>query len=169
MSMNNLVLFNAQGRLIRFGKVEEILSEFYTVRLEGYSLRKEYLLSRLQHDLQILSNKLRFIREVIDNQLEIRNVPKMKLCQTLFDRGYTRSCDFIRIKSTKLNGKPAEDKPKEEDNSEVEQMEEDDVVRSDRLTGKDYDYLLTMPLWSLTREKVDKLMGEVDAKQKECN
>jgi len=64
--------------------VQEILQEFYTVRLHGYSLRKEYLLSRLKHVLQILGNKLRFIREVIDGQLEIRNVPKLKICELLF-------------------------------------------------------------------------------------
>jgi DNA topoisomerase-2 len=117
ISMNNLVLFSPHGKLTRFKNVQEILQEFYTVRLEGYSLRKEYLLSRLRHDLEILSNKLRFIREVVDSKLEIRNVQKLKICQTLFDRGYTRSCDFIKIKSTKLNEKPAEDKPKEDEES----------------------------------------------------
>lgn len=165
ISMNNLVLFSAQGRLTRFKNVQEILQEFYTVRLQGYSLRKAYLLSRLHHDLQILSNKLRFIQEVIEGKLEIRNVAKLKICQTLFERRYIRSCDFIKIQSTKLGDKPVDNKPEEEDSQDEASGNEDAVTTSNnKVSGKDYDYLLTMPLWSLSKEKVQKLMVEVAGK-----
>jgi DNA topoisomerase-2 len=38
--------------------------------------------------------------------------------------------------------------------SEEEQEEE---VKEEEIPAKDYDYLLSMPLWSLTEEKIDEL------------
>lgn len=105
ISTNNMVLFNSEGRLTRFKSVQDILQEFYTVRLKGYSLRKEYLLSKLKYDLQVISNKLRFVKEIIEDELEIRKVPMQKLCATLLERGYARCRDFIKIKSNKINEK----------------------------------------------------------------
>jgi hypothetical protein len=39
------------------------------------------MLSKISRDLQILDNKLRFITEVIEQVLEIRNVPKLMICK----------------------------------------------------------------------------------------
>jgi DNA topoisomerase-2 len=72
------------------------------------------MLSKISRDLQILDNKLRFITEVIEQVLEIRNVPKLMICKTLVSRGYIKSSDFIRVQSTRTNAKAiVEDKSKD--------------------------------------------------------
>lgn len=43
ISTTSMVLFDAQGCLRRFDTVEEILKEFFTVRMERYRIRKAYL------------------------------------------------------------------------------------------------------------------------------
>ena len=56
--------------------------------------------------------------------------------------------------------------------SKAEQQEdasEGDETESASASASDYDYLLRMPLWSLTLEKVQKLMQERDDKEKELN
>lgn len=51
----------------------------------------------------ILSNKEKFIIEVVEEKLVIRNVRKLRLVEILRQRGYTRFSDFPEIKSTKLH------------------------------------------------------------------
>ena len=58
-------------------------------------------MSKLQRDLEILSMKERFILEVVNEQLEIRNQKRIKICEVLKERGYIRFSDFTKIKSTK--------------------------------------------------------------------
>lgn len=90
ISMNNMVGFNERKTLQRFEKVSQVLEQFFDIRLRYYSKRKDYLLSRLKRELEMLTMKERFILEVVEEQIVIRNVKKVKLCETLRDRGYTK-------------------------------------------------------------------------------
>lgn len=45
--------------------------------------------------------KQKFIIEVIEEKIVIRNVKKAKLAETLRERGYTKFSKFTQIKSTK--------------------------------------------------------------------
>jgi DNA topoisomerase-2 len=53
--------------------MKELLEEFYLTRLKHYEKRKEYLLSKIQRDVEILTMKEKFILEVIDETIKIRN------------------------------------------------------------------------------------------------
>jgi DNA topoisomerase-2 len=55
------------------------MEDFYTVRLDFYEKRKEYLLSKLDREVQLLGNKLRFIKMVITEEISLRNVKKIVL------------------------------------------------------------------------------------------
>ena len=55
--MKNLVGFNKDKRLQRYTSSISIMEEFYEIRLHYYQKRKDYLISRLERDLLILSNK----------------------------------------------------------------------------------------------------------------
>jgi DNA topoisomerase II len=74
-----MVGFNSHKRLYRYPSVKTILEEFYGIRLIFYEKRKEYLISRLQRDLETLENKERFIIEVVEEKIIIRNVKKKKI------------------------------------------------------------------------------------------
>jgi DNA topoisomerase-2 len=76
----NFVLFDTRNRLRRYSGPEEIMHEFFGLRLAYYERRKDYLLSRLARDLQVLDNKQRFIREVIEETVVIRKAKKAQLC-----------------------------------------------------------------------------------------
>ncbi len=58
MSVNNLMAFGPDGKIKKYETVLEILQEFYTVRLEYYSKRKEYLTDVLTEEWEILDNKV---------------------------------------------------------------------------------------------------------------
>lgn len=72
MSLGNMVLFNPEGKLRRYNSVEDILEEFYVIRIEYYHRRKSFIIRNLKKDLEILENKVRFILAVTAEPPEIR-------------------------------------------------------------------------------------------------
>ncbi len=64
LSYNNMHLFNKEGIITKYDTVEEIIDEFYAIRLIFYKKRKEAMINQLEHELKVLSNKARFIRYV---------------------------------------------------------------------------------------------------------
>lgn len=64
------------------------MEEFFGVRENLYKERKDYLLRRLNWDLMILSNKIWFITEVIEEKVEIRNKGKQIVFKVLKDWNY---------------------------------------------------------------------------------
>jgi DNA topoisomerase-2 len=87
INVSNMVLFDKDLKIRKFNKVEEILDDFYELRLAYYERRKNYLLSTLKRDLEILDNKVRFILAVINEELIIRKVKRKDLIQVLFTNG----------------------------------------------------------------------------------
>lgn len=84
----------------------------------------------------------------------IRNVKKITLCQLLMQKKYLKASEFHKVQSTKSKNQKKEDESDKEDEPETPLQ-------------KEYDYLLTMPLWSLTEEMVDKLKAQLQRKKGE--
>lgn len=52
------VLFDPAGRIKKYETPEEILEEFYTLRLTFYQKRKEWLAGKLTEEYERLDNKV---------------------------------------------------------------------------------------------------------------
>ena len=87
--------------------------------------------------------KVRFILAVVEEKMVINNRKKSALLAQL------REEEYAPYPPVKQHGGNEED--------------DEDVVE----TSKDYDYLLSMPLWNLTMEKVAKLKAERDEKERQ--
>ena len=59
-----------------FDKAEDIVKHFVSVRLGWYQTRKDYLINKTEKQLALVTNKARFIKDIIDGKLKINNVPK---------------------------------------------------------------------------------------------
>eukprot|EP00494_Astrolonche_serrata_P024233 UN24491 len=88
VATSNFVLFNEEGKLKRYQNVEEILHEFYGIRLKYYTKRKNALLAKLGHELKLLANRQRFIWSVINDELVVFKKKKKDLCRELKSAGY---------------------------------------------------------------------------------
>lgn len=53
----------------------------------------------------------------------------------------------------------------DESGEAVEEVKEEEVEREGLVHPKEYDYLLTMPLWSLSEEKVEELTKQMQNKK----
>uniref|UniRef100_A0A8C5X8N0 DNA topoisomerase 2 n=1 Tax=Malurus cyaneus samueli TaxID=2593467 RepID=A0A8C5X8N0_9PASS len=151
LTCNSMVLFDHVGFLKKYDSAQDILKEFFELRLRYYSLRKEWLIGMLGAESAKLSNQARFILEKIDGKIVIENKPKKELIQVLIQRGY----ESDPVKAWK-----------EAQNKEEEEEEESDK-ESAAASGPDFNYLLNMPLWYLTKEKKDELCKQRDNKEKE--
>ncbi|XP_075703179.1 DNA topoisomerase 2-alpha isoform X1 [Rhinoderma darwinii] len=150
LTCNSMVLFDHTGCLKKYETTLQILREFYELRLRYYGLRKEWLVGMLTAESSRLSNQARFILEKIEGKVVIENKPKKELIQMLVQRGY----DSDPVKAWKQT------QEKEEAGELIEEETETEAVT----TGPDYNYLLNMPMWYLTKEKKDELCKQRDAK-----
>ncbi|KAM4622820.1 DNA topoisomerase 2-alpha [Discoglossus pictus] len=150
LTCNSMVLFDHVGCLRKYETVLDILREFYELRLRYYGLRKDWLVGMLTAEASKLSNQARFILEKIEGKIVIENKPKKELIQILVQRGY--DSDPVKVwKQTQAK----------EEAGEL-QEEEEEVTES--ATGPDFNYLLNMPMWYLTKEKKDELCKQRDTK-----
>ncbi|KAJ2093517.1 DNA topoisomerase 2 [Coemansia sp. RSA 986] len=145
INTTNMVCFDREGRLRRYGSPEEIIEDFYPLRLRYYQLRKENMAEKLGRDLQIADNRVRFVLEIIQKKLIVSNRKRKELVKELKDRKYTPIPKKVR---QAVAGDPDAEKAAE---AEAEEQEQE---------GSDFDYLLSMPIWNLTMEKVEKLTKE---------
>jgi DNA topoisomerase II len=151
---SNMHLFDNEGHIHKYEKVQEIMDDFYDVRLEYYEKRKNHLSLKLSDDWEKLENKMRFILAVIHGELVVSNRKKSDILSELQTEGYKM---FFPVKKNSSTTK--------EDDAEEEEAE--DTVSNNTVRG--YDYLLSMKLWSLTQEKVEALGAERDAKREQLD
>jgi DNA topoisomerase-2 len=72
-SLTNMVAYNVDGRLRRFGSVGEILETFYMKRIGGYVSRKANELARMDAEAAELDARVRFVRAVVEGRLVVAN------------------------------------------------------------------------------------------------
>ncbi|KAK7541834.1 DNA topoisomerase 2 [Phyllosticta citricarpa] len=153
IATSNLVAFDAQGRIQKYATELDILEEFYHIRLKFYEKRKQYMLDEMTKELNKLTNQARFIQMIIDNKLVVSKKKKLVIVAELKKLGF----DPISKNEAKNQGE-GEDVVDEEDSEE------------DKEPGSnDYDYLLGMAIWSLTQERVEKLLRQIGDKETEID
>ncbi|KAM4524311.1 DNA topoisomerase 2-alpha isoform 2-T2 [Odontesthes bonariensis] len=157
LTCNSMVLFDHVGSLKKYDSVQDILKDFFELRMKYYVLRKDWLTGMLGAESSKLSNQARFILEKIQGTLVIENKPKKELIRMLQQMGY----DSDPVKSWK--------QAQEKNEEEMEDEDEEEKTDKEDADGPDYNYLLSMPMWYLTKEKKDELCKQRDAKSTELN
>ena len=89
-STTNMNLFNSEDKLTKYSAISEIIDDFYGVRLVYYGTRKAYLIDVLEKELVVLSNKVRYIQEVISGSIDLRKKKKDEIIKLLQDKGYDK-------------------------------------------------------------------------------
>ena len=115
------------------------MNEYYSERLSIYEKRKNYELNILKNIIEVLSNKVRFILMVVEEEIIINKRKKSEI-----------EVDLVTHEFPKLSNKG----------------EEDESTSTSTLS---YNYLLNMPIYQLTFEKIEELKQKMDEKQNEYN
>ena len=162
LTTTSMVMFDAAGCLRFYNSVDDILRDFYVVRLKFYELRKDYLSGLLQAESGKLSNQARFICEKCDNILVVENKKAKDLVDELRRRKYDP--DPVRVWKLVQDREAVLEEVADQNIDEEEQEKQVASVKSG-----DYDYLLDMPMRSLTYERKEELLKKRDAKMTEYN
>lgn len=116
------------------------------------SLRQEVQLRNLQLELLKVDNKVRFILGVVKGEIILSNRKRAELFQDFKARGFTPFSKNPKFIEPVVAGSGT----LEDDQSN----EQEEVIKGVR--GGDYEYLLSLPIGSLTLEKVQALCRDRD-------
>ena len=142
-STTNMNMFDANEKLKKYSSAEEIIDDYYGIRLEYYEKRKQYILNALKRELLVLSNRARYITELLDDTIDLRRKTNKMLTALLKERKYDL---YV-----------AGNDDKDKDNG------------SDTDDENGYKYLLKLPMDSVSEENVARLLSEKTKKEKELS
>lgn len=161
VATSNMMLFDAAGRINKYDDTTSIFSEFFGIRMELYKKRRAFILQELQRDLDCLDNKQRFVLMVIDGKLKVAKRKKSAIIADLVRHGFSRSF------SAPSDGDESDGEASPGESSSSLSSTSAVAKELTNPRSKDFDYLLSLPLWSLTMERVEKLCSERDLKAAE--
>jgi DNA topoisomerase-2 len=98
LSLNNLHLFTTKGNIKKYLNINEILKEWSYTRIYKYQERKNKQLEKMELEYLILSAKIKFIIDVIENNISIMNVKLKDIEKQLEERNYYKyenSYDYL--------------------------------------------------------------------------
>jgi DNA topoisomerase-2 len=87
-STTNMNLFDAREKLRKYSTIYDIIEEYYTERLALYAKRKAAMLAQLANELRVLSNRAKYIQEILDDKLELRRQTKEAIFAKMTEHGY---------------------------------------------------------------------------------
>jgi len=137
-STTNMNMFDANEKLKKYNTPEEIVEDYYPVRIEYYQKRKAHLVDALRKELLVLSNRARYISEILDDTIDLRRKTTANMVQILKDRKY-----------------------------DMHQGDDGKDNKDGIDSGVGYKYLLKLPMDSVSEENVEKLRTEKEKKEKE--
>jgi DNA topoisomerase-2 len=87
-STTNMNLFDPREKLRKYANIYDIIEDYYVERLALYSKRKTAMLAQLGNELRVLTNRAKYIQEVLDDKLELRRQTKEAIHAKMTEHGY---------------------------------------------------------------------------------
>ena len=86
----NMYLFDSQCRLRKYERVDDILEEYYNVRLAAFERRRAHVIAMKERDLVLLSNRARYILETLEGQIDLRRKSGAEIVALLSGREFAQ-------------------------------------------------------------------------------
>jgi DNA topoisomerase-2 len=86
INLTNMYLFDENQRLSKYNSPDEIIDSYFPVRLEAYRRRRAYKLDQLTAHLRKADSKIRYIRDVMNGDIDLRNRAESDIDQMLMHR-----------------------------------------------------------------------------------
>ena len=78
----------------KYSDADQIMDDFYKVRLNTYKLRKDYMINVIKNTIIRFNSKKRYIEEINDSVLILKNKTKQTIIKELMDRKYPISVSY---------------------------------------------------------------------------
>jgi DNA topoisomerase-2 len=148
LSTRNMHAFTPSMSIARYPTPEDIADEYFPVRLGLYADRKSVLESNMEYSASLAKNKARFIQAVSENKIDLLHGKKSKDATTslLQEMEFAKQSDLDAIR---MNNTVAKRRASAVIVANDEPLSEDSTISD----SKEFDYLLNLPLSSLTSGK----------------
>ena len=90
VSTSNMHMFNAECKLHKYESVQEIIDEFYKVRLATYEKRKANQVHVMEQKLVKLSNRAKYIMGNLNDTIDLRRKTNETVVKLLEEKGFDR-------------------------------------------------------------------------------
>ena len=156
LSTRNMHAFTTDMKIARYSSPQEIANAFFPVRLDLYADRKSVLESNMEYSATLMRNKARFIEEVSASNIDLLHGRKSKEAtnELLNEMEFSTHSDLEAIKMNNTVAKRIAE-------AKQDLVVDDGDIETD--LSKEFDYLLNMPLSSLTTEKIEALKDEASS------
>lgn len=134
-----LNFFSHENKLLNLETIDDILENYYTHRMLVYGARKEYQVETMTETLELISVKVKFILDIINKVVKINNVAKAEIIEQLEKLKYPKMLEGKLISLEKLTKKSSKQKQ-----------------------DASYQFLISMPIYNLTKDKIEELKKEKD-------
>lgn len=81
-------MFNSECKLHKYASPEEIIDDFYGVRIGIYHKRKAYLIAEMEKKLVRLSNRAKYIQETLAGTVDLRRKKSDQVTELLTKKQY---------------------------------------------------------------------------------
>eukprot|EP00928_Gymnodinium_smaydae_P009830 TRINITY_DN13680_c0_g2_i2.p1 TRINITY_DN13680_c0_g2~~TRINITY_DN13680_c0_g2_i2.p1 ORF type:complete len:2124 (+),score=527.12 TRINITY_DN13680_c0_g2_i2:96-6467(+) len=154
LTTSNMYLFDVDGKLQKYATPEDILVEFAKVRLDVYRKRKDFQIKRFEGEAALLSDKAKFVRLVVDGQLEVSQRAAKDVCRDMRRHGLRTMRELRAI------GPQGDEQARA---TAREEADAQDAPQKPADNGKDgYGFLLNMKLWTLTEDRLKQLEAQLE-------
>jgi DNA topoisomerase-2 len=148
-----LELYSFAPQNKKYETPESIFEAYYPLRLQLYHKRKRMLEKESEYLSVALTNKARFIQMVINGTISLTSgkTSKAETVNSLSIHGFPTKSDLEKIRLIDNTNFRDTDAPL---------ILSDDTTMDEDEGLKDFDYLLSLPLASLTSDRIDSLLLE---------
>lgn len=84
----NMHLFDAEDKLKKYSQVRDIIDDYFNTRLDMYTVRKNAIIAVIQKELMLLSNKSKYIQEVLNDTIDLRRKKNEEVVALLNSKGF---------------------------------------------------------------------------------
>jgi DNA topoisomerase-2 len=170
VSTTNMHLFNEQFKLHKYATVEEIIDNFYNVRIQTYQKRKTELLHKSTNKLVELSNRAKYIQYILIDKLDLRRKKNEEIENLLSSLGFMKQDDsfsyLLKMHMDSVTEENVENIMKEKTNMELE-INRIKNTSPNEMWENDLDVFETKyKYYRLEREKLQILNNSGEIKKK---
>lgn len=152
VSISNMHAYDPNGKIKKYNSAEEIMEDFYQVRLQGYGKRKENLLTTMREQMVLLGAMIRFIEAKLSKKLKIDNISESKIVDKLSSLGLPKlkmnktieSYDYLLDMSQRSMTKEKIEELRKKHKHHMEDIKKLEVMSLEDLWEQDLDTLETM-------------------------
>jgi len=158
VSTTNMHMFDADCKLHKYAKVEELIDDFYETRLSMYGKRKANLVKEMEKKLVKLSNRARYILATLDGSVDLRKKTAVQVTALLESMNFAKiDDDFKYLIKMPMDSVTQENvanilKEKADTDAELEKLKATSLEQMwlSELTNLDKEYAL----YKVKREKI---------------